>query len=384
MIKLASGIILAFVLFLIVAPAKAQLGNSGSIEGVVKDPSGAVVAGAKVEINYPVTGFHRDVTTANDGVFRFTNIPFNPYHLSVTAPGFAAYSQDVDVRSTVPMSLQVGLKLGTAEMTVNVEAKGEDLVEKDPTFHTDIDQAITDRLPIESATSSMSNLVTLLAPGFAADSDGLAHGMGDHAQVGFAVDNQPITDQQSKIFSNQIPTDSIQSLEVISGAPPAEFGDKTSVVIKATTRSGLGVATPTGRIYTSYGSFGTALVGLNLAYGGPRWGNFIAASGLRTGRFLDPPEFNAFHDIGNQENVFDRVDYQFSTNDTIHANLGFTRSWFQNPNTYDQQLHTCSAGFTCNSAGVALDPIPGGGPMGMTDQRSQIRTFNIAPTWTHL
>ena len=36
---------------------------------------------------------------------------------------------------------------------------------------------------------------------------------------------QSITDQQSKVFSNQIPLDSVQSLEVISGAPPAEFGD---------------------------------------------------------------------------------------------------------------------------------------------------------------
>jgi hypothetical protein len=369
-------------LLLIAAPVEAQ--NSGSMEGVVKDPSGGVVVGAKVEINNPVTGFRRDTTTADDGTFRFTNVPFNPYHLAVTAQGFTSYSQDVEVRSTVPVTLALGLKLGTAETSIQVEAKGEDLVEKDPTFHTDIDQAITDRLPIESATSSVSSLVTLLAPGIAADSNGLFHALGDHAQNSFAVDNQPISDQQSKIFSNQIPTDSIQSLEVISGAPPAEFGDKTSLVIKVTTRSGLGVTTPTGRVYTSYGSFGTANLGFNLAYGGPKWGNFIAANGLRSGRFLDPPEHNAFHDIGNQENLFDRVDFQFSTKDTVHVNFGYTRSWFQNPNTYDQQLHTCSAGFTCNAAGVALDPIPGGGPMGITDQRSQIKTFNIAPTWTRL
>src|SRR5579864_5250401 len=210
MIKLASGIILAFVLFLTAAPAKAQMGNSGSIEGVVKDQSGAVIVGAKAEISNPVTGFRRETTSGKDGSFRFTNIPFNPYHLTVTAAGFASYSQDVDVRSTVPTNVQIGLALGTAETSINVQAKGEDLVEKDSTFHTDIDQAFNDRPTTESATSSMSNMVTLLAPGFAADSNGLAHGLGDHAQVSFAVDNQPISDQQSKIFSNQIPTDSIQ------------------------------------------------------------------------------------------------------------------------------------------------------------------------------
>jgi hypothetical protein len=47
------------------------------------------------------------------------------------------------------------------------------------------------------------------------------HGLGDHAENSFSVDNQPITDQFSKTFSNQIPLDAVQSLEVITGAPPA-------------------------------------------------------------------------------------------------------------------------------------------------------------------
>jgi hypothetical protein len=381
----SASLILGLSLLFAAMPGRAQ-GNAGSIEGVVKDPSGSSVPGASVEISNPVSGFSRQATTGTDGSFRFTNVPFNPYHLAVTAPGFGSYTQDVDVRSTVPTSVQIGLKVGAATDTVRVEANGGDLVETESTFHTDVDQAITDRLPLQSVSSGVSSLVTLTVPGIAADSNGLFHGLGDHAQNSFSVDNQPISDQQSKVFSNQLPTDSIQSLEVISGAPPAEFGDKTSIVIKVTTRSGLGVTKPTGRVYTSYGSFGTANVGVNLAYGGQKWGNFIAANGLNSGRFLDGPEVAVLHDKGNQENLFDRVDYQVAGADTIHANFGFTRSWFQNPNTWDQQLHTCTAGFNCNAAGVALDPVPGGGggPMGPTDQRSQIKTYNFAPTWTHL
>ena len=139
-------------------------------------------------------------------------------------------------------------------------------------------------------------------------------------------------------------------MEVISGAPPAEYGDKTSIVINVTTQSGQGVTTPHGSLTASYGSFGTSNVDFNLAYGGQKWGNFISTSGLNSGRFLDPPEFAVMHDKGNEENLFDRVDFQLSGADTLHVNLGFTRSWFQNPNTWDQQLHTCSAGFTCDAA----------------------------------
>lgn len=378
------SILAVFVLgvFLAVPRAAAQLGNSGSVEGVVKDPSGGVVAGAAVEISNPVTGFKRETTAGNDGTFRFSNVPFNPYHLTVTEAGFATYTQDVDVRSTVPTALAISLRLGTDIQSIKVEARGGDLVENESTFHTDVDQAITDKMPLGSTSSAVSALVTLTTPGIAADSNGLFHGLGDHAQNSFAVDDQPISDQQSKVFSNQIPTDSIQSLEVISGAPPAEFGDKTSIVIKVTTRSGLGVTKPTGRVYSSYGSFGTGNVGVNLAYGGQKWGNFLAANGLESGRFLDGPEITVLHDKGNQENLFDRVDFQVSSKDTIHANFGFTRSWFQNPNTWDQQLHTCNAGFTCNALQQALDP--NGSLMGPTDQRSQIKTYNFAPTWTRL
>src|SRR5258708_12190426 len=195
------------------------------------------------------------MTTGSDGAFRFTNVPFNTYHLVVATTGFTPYTQDVDIRSSVPTSIQIGLKLGTAATSITVEANGGDLVENDPTFHTDVDTALTDRLPLESQSSSVSSLVTLATPGVVADSNGLFHGLGDHAENSFNVDGQPITDQPSKVFSNQIPLDSIQSLQPVSGGPPAEYGGTTSLVIKVTTRSGLGVTKPTGSVFASYGSF---------------------------------------------------------------------------------------------------------------------------------
>ena len=81
--------------------------------GTVKDQSGGAIANATVEISYAVSGFHREIATGGDGSFKFTNVPFNSYHLSVTAEGFSSYEGDVDVRSAVPMTVQVSLKIGT-------------------------------------------------------------------------------------------------------------------------------------------------------------------------------------------------------------------------------------------------------------------------------
>ena len=353
--------------------------TSGTINGTVLDPSGAVVAKAGVTIHNPVSGLDRSTSTDSKGNFSFPNIPYNPYHLTVSAAGFAQNAQDVEIRSAVPVTVRVELAVAGSSSTVTVEA-GADLVENDPTGHTDVDRDLFDKLPLESQSSSVSSLVTLASPGVAADSNGLFHGMGDHASNSFSVDGQPITDQQSKIFSNQIPMDSIESLEVIPGAPPAEYGGKTSLVIVATTRSGQGVKTPHGSVNASYGSFGSANVGFDLSYGGDKWGNFISANGPNSGRFLDPPEFAVVHDRGNEENIFDRVDYQFSTADSLHVNLGFTRSWFQTPNSFDSQNATPWNGVTVSNGG--LDP--NGNVVGLADQRSQIKTFNIAPSWTRV
>ncbi len=109
-------------------------------------------------------------------------------------------------------------------------------------------------------------------------------------------------------------------------------------------------------------------MGFDLAYGGQKWGNFVLLSGMNSGRFLDTPEFVVMHDKGDSENLFDRVDYQLSTADSLHVNLGFSRSWFHTPDSYDNLN--------------VLDQF--GNSVGSTDQRSQIKTFNIAPTWTRV
>jgi Flp pilus assembly protein TadG len=349
--------------------------SSGSIQGTVTDASDAIIPGATVTITNPVSGLSRSTTTDSTGHYQFTNLPFNPYHLVVAATGFASTSQDADVRSAVAVVVTTKLQVGGSSETVTVQ--GGDLVENDSSLHTDLDRNMIARLPLESQSSSVSSLVTLSSPGVAADSNGLFHGLGDHASNSFSIDGQPITDQQSKVFSNQIPSNSIQSIEVISGAPPAEYGDKTSLVIQVTTRSGQGELKPTGSLTTSYGTFGSAAGGFDIGYGGQNWGNFFELDGLNTGRFLDSPEFVVFHDKGNEQNLFDRVDYQFTPVDSVHLNLNYSRSWFQTPNSYDN-LNVENV----VSGGTSANPVFAN--IGNADQHSKIETFDIAPTYTRV
>jgi hypothetical protein len=380
-VKLFLGALaLLILLFPGVFPGFAQGGaNSGTVRGSVVDPSGAAIPGATVTVENPVSHFTGSATTDAQGNFEIHNIPFNNYHATASSQGFNRAAQDVDVHSVIPMELKFSLAIGTSETSLNVVA-GADLVETDPVTHTDVDRELFEKLPLDSSSSGLSSLVTMASPGITADSNGLFHGLGDHAENSFSVDGQPITDQQSKVFSNQVPVDAVQSVEVIEGAPPAEYGDKTSVVIVANTRSGLGVNQPHGSVTASYGTFGTTNEAFDIAYGGKTWGNFFSVNGLDTGRFLDPPEFQVFHDKGNEENFWDHLDIKPSTDDALALNLGFTRSWFQTPNSYDAQTADAWSGLVVNNGGIG----PNGQVVGPTDQHSQIRTFNIAPSWTRV
>ncbi len=328
-----------------------SLGNAGTLQGTIKDPSGAAISGAIVTILNRVNNYRQSGITDVDGGFRLTNIPPNPYHLSVRAPNFAGDDRDVEVRGTVPLELSVSLAVQGTTTSVNVEAEHLDLLENVPYAHNDVDTRTLSQLPTTSPGSGLSDAIMLSSGAVAADSNGFFHPLGDHAQTSFSIDGQPIGDQQSKSFSTQIPLNAIQSMELITGAPAAEFGDKTSLVVNAVTKSGLGQK-PTGSLLGEWGSFGTYSEEATLSLGGPKAGNFLAANGLRSGRFLDTPEFTPIHAIGNNGTIFDRFDYQPNGRDAIHLNLFWARNWFQIPNTYDQPNQ---------------------------DQRQKISTFNLAP-----
>jgi hypothetical protein len=313
-----------------------SLGNAGTIEGTVLDPSGAAVAGAVITIHNLVTQYSQSATASTDGSFRLSNIPPNPYHLEITAPGFDTFAQDVSIRGVVPVQVNAKLAIAGASTSVTVEGAGADMLEIETSAHSDADRQLIEKLPVSDPGSGLSQAITYSTGAVAADGNGFFHPLGDHSQVSFNIDGQRISDQQSKVFSTQLPANAIQSMELVTGTPRAEFGGKTSLVANITTRSGLGGPKFFGNVDANYGSFGEAGGSVGLGLGGARSGNFLAVDGVRSGRFFDSPEYTPFHDIGNNQTIFDRFDLQPSDKDSVHLNLFTARNWTQIPNSYDQ------------------------------------------------
>lgn len=318
------------------APQAASGSTGGTVQGTVTDPSGAVIGGASVQLASPSANYTQIVKTGSDGKFRLVNVPPNTYQLQISSSGFQTYVRQVDVRTTVPIHLKAKLALAGAASVMEVVAPPE-VVENVPVPHVDVGQNLLSSLPLSATDSGLSNAITLTTGGVVADSNGFFHPQGDHGEVSYMIDGQPITDQQNKAFSTELPTNVFQSMELITASPQAQYGDKTSLVVNAITRSGLGQK-PSGTLDFSYGSFGTASENATYTLGGANWGNFTAVDLSRSGRFLDTPEFWPMHDRGNSGTIFDRADYQPGQRDSLHLNVYGARNWFQVPNTYNQPL----------------------------------------------
>ena len=112
MLKTLAGCLL----FTVFAFAQSTGGNSGTVRGSVQDQTGAVIGKATVQIENPVSHYTVSVVTDDQGNFVLPNLPFNNYHLVISAPGFQVESKDVDVRSAVPQILKIGLKLGSLRL----------------------------------------------------------------------------------------------------------------------------------------------------------------------------------------------------------------------------------------------------------------------------
>ncbi len=348
-------LLFSFLLLSLAQTAAQSLGGAGTLRGTVNDATDSPVPSAIVELSNPVSGFSRRAETAAGGTFVINSIPPGTYTLRISLAGFQPQRSEIAIRTAVPLDLDIRLRPATQQTTITVEAAPENILENKPTATQIVDRQLFAALPTFSPDSGLNDAIIQTTPGVAADSNGFFHPLGDHAQVSYVIDGQPVSDQRNKVFSTSIPANAIQSMEIVSGSPPSEYGDKTSLIINATTRSGLGQK-PTGSLLTTYGSFGSIGEDATLGSGTPRFGSFLVVNTARTGRFLDSPEFWPMHDIGNTGTIFERLDFQPTGRDALHLNLMLSRNWMQVPNSYAQSAQ---------------------------DQRQKVVSFNIAPGYQH-
>jgi outer membrane receptor protein involved in Fe transport len=335
---MSKNIIRSFVVGLVFAAISVTAQTRvGTIQGTVKDPNGALVPNANVTVTQPVTGYKQAATTDAQGAFRVVNVPFNTYKIRAEASGFQPVDQNVDLESTVPLSVDLNLGLETATANVTITSDSASMVETDrASSDTDIAQSMLERLVGAAPSRAIENVVAS-TPGFVTDDNGRMHPRGSESQVQYVVDGVPITDNTSAIFSTSIDARTLRTVEVLTGGIPAEFGDKLAGVINVNTRSGLEGPTQ-GGVSFSGGSFSTGEASADFSTHTRKFGFLTNLSASTSQRYLDPPTLDNFHNFGRTGKAFFRLDYQFNSKDSLRGTFTFGGSNFQVPNRLGQEL----------------------------------------------
>jgi hypothetical protein len=324
---------------LAVLPGAVQAaGSAGAIGGVVSGPDGTPMAAVLVQLRNDISGFKAETTTGRDGTFHFFNVPFNPYELHVEVQGFKPVHQSLDLRTSIPREVQIRLELPAVAESVSVigEPTAAQLETDVTTSHIDIDKSFIQRAPAAVPMRAMEEIVTS-TPGFALDENGRFHFQGAHSQSEYVIDGQTIADQTGVTFSNSIDPSIAQSMEVIYGNVPAEFGEKVGAVINITTKSGLG-APFKGNVIGSFATFDTYQGGVSLGGGTQSFGYFVSLNAAGSDYFTDAPNPDNLNNAGNTQRGFVRLDAAspgFSNAFRLSALLGRTDR--DVPNRYSQE-----------------------------------------------
>jgi hypothetical protein len=276
--------VLLLALPLTALPVSAQ-SNTGELRLKVTDPDGLALKTA-VELVSQGNEYRHTFTTDDQGTLDAKRLPYGIYQVQIHAQGFAPVSQQVEIRSALPLDRTIRLKVASVSESVKVTASGT-LV--DPYRAGSVNemglQTIEDRLTALPGRS-MQDLVNS-EPGWLYEGNAVLHPRGSEYQTQFVVDGIPLTDNRSPSFGPEVEADDVESLKIYTAGIPAEFGRKMGGIVEVNT---LKSADPGfhGQLTLFGGTYDTAGINTQDQY---TWkGNTIglSASGNMTGHYLNP------------------------------------------------------------------------------------------------
>ncbi|HEX5602787.1 MAG TPA: carboxypeptidase-like regulatory domain-containing protein, partial [Pyrinomonadaceae bacterium] len=181
---------------ILLGPTAFSQARIGSVQGVVKDPGGALVPNATITVTQPVTGYRQTTQTDAQGSFKLVNIPFNTYKVRAEANGFQPAEESIDLETTVPLNLELSVTLEQTSAAVTITTGGAMLEPDRTSSDTDINQTILER-PLGAAPSRAIESIVASTPGFVTDDNGRMHPRGSESQVQYVIDGVPVTDNMS-------------------------------------------------------------------------------------------------------------------------------------------------------------------------------------------
>lgn len=309
--------------------------ETGEIRLTVTDPSGLPLPSSAGAVVSEASNTKRTFTTDEQGRFTLAHLPFGVYRVTIERSGFQNYSQLVDVQSAIPREVNVKMAIQPISSQVIVSDTATLLDE----HRTGIGYSVGSQTIQEQQSAqpgrSVLDLVNL-QPGWIVEANGVLHPRGSEYQTLFVVDGVPMDENRSPGFAPEFDHNEVQSMSVLTGDIPAEYGRKLGGVVEVTTdkdiRQGFhGTAEADGGSFDTGGGF------LSGSYGWNRSQITISTFGNTTGRYLDPPALSNFTNTGTLDGLTADYDQDLSASDSIHVSVHRRQARFEVPNENLQQ-----------------------------------------------
>ncbi|MGC8580127.1 MAG: TonB-dependent receptor [bacterium] len=276
-------------------------------------------------VNVSSNGVFISDTTNQYGQCIISNLKPGTYNVKIHSEGFEERTIKVNIISGQVSLHNINLY---SELVYNVHANALTINTKSSSSSTEISQKTV------SALAGSDNLSKILytVPGAAQGPFGEVHFRGAHTEITYRIDGVNIPSAVSGSFSDILDPQDIQSIDVMTGGYPAEYGNSLAGVVNITTRQH-----PEKEIGIKEGNFNTHSINFNVS--GNKSAFTYALSGISyfTGRGLDTPVVNPIHDNLLKHSLFGDFSYMIDNNNRVSVLLYGGISQYQIPNTELQQ-----------------------------------------------
>lgn len=303
------------------------------VEGWVRDNKGAQLPNAAVVLKHGT--LERQQETSSDGHFRFVGVEPGEYEITASAAGFYSAETEFVARPRQPVIIQLELAPRTTA-SAEVEVRSADISSAETTGSRLLTHAELQALP-SNQKRDLPTLSLYTFPGATLSHDNFVHVRGNEVSLQEFINGVSFLENPQEQFSPGLSPEMFETVEMVSGMFPAEYGNRFGGVVDATTRSGFDLKGH-GSLGLGGGTYKSN--DASAEYGGThgRFGYYIFASGLTSGWYLNPPQPQQLHDFGFGGRGGAQLDYKMSKDTlTLFVTGGGTN--FQLPNiTEDQEV----------------------------------------------
>jgi len=325
------GGLVAAIVLLMASPAAAQL-QLAVVSGIILDESGLAMAGPTIDLTDPLGATINTTAADSSGKFAFNGVAPGRYQVRASIAGFEPVIRPIDVTSALPVELTLRMTLRTSISEVIIDAG---MQPDNPSTRASIGGESLSRIPVRTIAGGLQEAVATL-PGWATEDNGLLHVRGIDDGFLYVIDGVPVYERLDALNGMGPQLANVESINVITGYIPAEFGYKAGGVIdvrsKSIARDWLG----TMQVERA-GNDATAASAMAAWRFSPAVAMTLMANGQRSDRFLDPIHPDNFHNHGAVGSGEGQLMWSASDSSVVIANVAYGAMDYDVPNNELQE-----------------------------------------------